>query len=319
MYDSHVLPVDDDLGRPDMAVFLSLSDRVLWGIESSKSAKEIFFGFSATVPESSFFFFKDDFRLWGFSTMSSFVDFGLSTESGFVVFTFPGFVTSWRHFGAWWKEWLRSTPDLTFVLFSKEPFLKSLGDFFISVSTVKGFLKSTVELLTLRCFSQPFLSLEVLRMSFGDTSVSWVETDSPLCSWATIGKPCNSSKLSLCLNLGLSPRRLTIEPKLDDGVLASILWTSDFARNIVLWWFMSATDFRGLRMEWMYSRSPTHNASSPSKNGLFPPFLAAMGACSLLMNEAAMTVARNEDDLFGESLRSHLLSDWKQNYRYYRL
>jgi hypothetical protein len=64
---------------------------------------------------------------------------------------------------------------------------------------------------------------------------------------------------------------------------------------------MSAADFLGRRTEEMYSGSPTHNALLPSLKGLFPPFLAAIGACSLLINVAAITVARNEDFIGGSS------------------
>lgn len=56
----------------------------------------------------------------------------------------------------------------------------------------------------------------------------------------------------------------------------------------------------------MYSGSPTHNALLPSLKGLFPPFLAAIGACNLLINVAAITVARNDEDFIGCSSRACL-------------
>lgn len=152
MYDSYVFLVDDDFGWLDMVVFFFLSDWVFWGIELFKLVKEIFFGFFVMVFELFFFFFKDDFCLWGFFIMFFLVDFGLLIELGFVVFMFFGFVIFWWYFGVWWKEWFCLILDLIFVLFFKEFFFKSLGDFFILVFIVKGFFKFMVELFILCCF-----------------------------------------------------------------------------------------------------------------------------------------------------------------------
>lgn len=119
--------------------------------------------------------------------------------------------------------------DLFLIRFSKEPFLESLGLFLGSGSIFCSFCKSTFGLLTLRCLSYVFLSLDTFLTSFGEISVSCEGIDSLLCSLVTVGKTSSSSTLSLCFDLGVSTRKLVIEPKLGNGLIGSSLCRSDFA------------------------------------------------------------------------------------------